>query len=130
MREFEFKSGKNHNNLEEEVVVEVGKEDFPLRRSVGMPAFSSEAEKDKYMEDRELAAEKKDLEKKILRILSSIFMAHAGKPSLAEAIKKGLLENVHLPEENIRVSVDKHFLGYKVDIAHPKYGDLEFDFTD
>lgn len=125
----EFNSGINKDGLKEEVVTEFGEEDYPLRRAVGMDAFKSDAEKNEYMAQRELIPEREEFKGKVFKVISSVFIEHHGKPSLSEAMKKSVSEKMQLPAESINVSVTDDLLGYRVEIDHPKYGKLDFDFT-
>lgn len=128
-----FESGWNKDGMIEETVTE--EDGTASRRAVGMRAFESEEEKEKFIadrkrsaEDRELLAEKEKFESKVENILTNVYMANLAKPSLKTAIQDRLSNDLQIPKENIKVKVDEYFLEYWVEIKGTKYGDLEFDF--
>lgn len=121
----------------EETVTEKGEEKNPLRRSVGMPAFGSEEERMKYMEDRkrrvaekEFNAEKKKFKLEIEEVLRDVYIAHLAKPSLKAAILDCLRDKFHFPEDAVNIGVDDDSTEYWVEIKDTKYGDLELGFPD
>jgi hypothetical protein len=119
------------DGLEEERVIREG-EEHPLRRAVGMPAFTDSAEAYDYIEHQEESgAEASNFKDKLTEGIQAVFERNKGEPHLRSVIwahlskRQAIWPDISL--DNVRYfEVTPDNQGAVLTLKHPKYGQMTF----
>jgi hypothetical protein len=140
----DFKTEKvdRDDGLNEEKIVETGKEEHPLRHAVGMPLFASEEEKRQWFASQTSRQENADLQEKHKegrsgkerlvdslekKLLGYLMIFKGNRPSIKMFADVYLNQKFDEPGAVVKTDISEDARVISVNINSPEHGKIEFE---